>query len=174
MILLLALASFSAGTLAQQAAKPAAASADTAQAQQAVHLLGLEGIKRNVKGRLTVGANGLKFTSAATNNEITIASIEDVFTGQDTRQTGGTGLTVAKLAVPYGGGRVLSLFTHEKFDSLTVEYRDTNGGLHGAVFTMPVGQAVAAKKELIAAGAKVSTPVEETPATSEAVKKEKQ
>jgi len=99
-----------------------------------------------------------------------------VFTGQDSRQTGGKALTVTKLAVPYGGGRVVSLFAHEKFDSLTVEYRDSDGGLHAAIFRLKVGEAVGAKKQLIATGAKASTPVEETPAsqTKDAGKKEKQ
>jgi hypothetical protein len=167
------LSSFSAAMLAQEAGKTPTPSAESALAQQTVHVLGLEGIKRNVKGKLSFSADGLKFTSTATNDHIAIAAIEDIFTGQDTRQTGGAGLTVAKMAVPYGGGRVLSLFTHEKFESLTIQYRDDNGGLHGAVFTMPVGQAVAAKKELMAMGAKASTPADE-PATSDAAKKEKQ
>ena len=154
---------------AQQTAKPAPTPTD---ANPIVHVLGLEGIKHNLHGKLSIGEDGLKFTTPATNSQIAIASIEDVFTDQDSRQTGGTALTVAKMAVPYGGGRVLSLFTHEKFDSLTVQYRDANGGLHGAIFTMPAGQAVSAKKELVALGVKTSTPVVETPA-ADAAKKEK-
>src|SRR5664280_919698 len=59
-------------------------------------------------------------------------------------------------ACPNGGGRVISLFSHEKLDSLTVEYRDANGGLHGVVFTMPLGQAEVLKKQLVALGAHAS------------------
>jgi hypothetical protein len=40
-------------------------------------------------------------------------------------------MTLAKTAAPYGGGRVVSLFAHKKFDFLTVEYLDTV-----AVFTV--------------------------------------
>lgn len=40
-----------------------------------------------------------------------------------------------------------------KLDSLTIQYRDNDGGLHGAVFTMPVGTAEPFKQELIAQGA---------------------
>jgi hypothetical protein len=46
-------------------------------------------------------------------------------------------------------------------DTLTIQYRDTDGGLHGAVFTMPVGQAEVIKKELIAQGARTSVPTVE-------------
>ncbi len=76
-------------------------------------------------------------------------------------------MTVAKMGVPYGGGRVLSLITHEKFDSLTVAYRDENGGLHGVLFTMPLGQARDIKMQLVAQGAKASMPVEATADTKE-------
>ena len=166
----LMIAGLSVATLGQQN-KPAA-QADAAQAQQTICVLGLDGVKHNAKGKLSISRDGLKFTGTATSGQIALAAIEDIFTDQDTRQTGGKTLTVAKMAVPYGGGRVLSLFTHEKFESLTVEYRDENGGLHGAVFTMPVGQAVGVKKELVAAGAKASTPSED--AATDAAKKEKQ
>jgi hypothetical protein len=140
---------------------------------QVNHVLGLEDVKHNVKGKLTVNANGLDFQGAAAHAQVPIASIEDIFTAEDSRQTGGKGMTVAKMAVPYGGGRVLSLITHEKFDSLTVAYRDEHGGLHGALFTMPVGQARDIKKQLVAQGAKSSIPVDETGETKDAAPKEK-
>jgi hypothetical protein len=52
-------------------------------------------------------------------------------------------MTVGKVAAPYGGGRVVSLFSHKKYDTLTVEYVDDNGGLHGAIFQLTKGQAQA-------------------------------
>jgi hypothetical protein len=42
-----------------------------------------------------------------------------------------------------------------------VEYRDGNGGLHGAIFTLPQGQAQLLKRQLVAAGAHASIPPEE-------------
>jgi hypothetical protein len=69
------------------------------------------------------------------------------------------------MAAPYGGGRVLSLF-RTKIDTLTVQYRDADGGLHGAVFTMPVGTADVIKKELVAQGAHTIAPGEPTSAAS--------
>ena len=58
---------------------------------------------------------------------------------------------------PYGSGRVLSMF-RSKIDSLTIQYRDDNGGLHGVVFTMPVGTAESFKQQLIAQGAHTTIP----------------
>jgi len=43
------------------------------------------------------------------------------------------------MAAPYGGGRFLSLF-RKKIDTLTVQYRDVNDGLHGAIFTTARGR----------------------------------
>jgi hypothetical protein len=132
------------------------------------HVMGLEGVKRNATGTLSFQSGGLNFQAKGVPHTVTIASIQDVSTSQDSHQVGGKVLTVAKMGVPYGGGRVLSLFSHEKFDSLTVQYRDNNGGLHGAIFTMPMGQASAAKQELIALGAHATTPVESKPEKPEA------
>jgi hypothetical protein len=98
---------------------------------------------------------------------VSIASVQDVFTGQDFKQLiGGTVGELAKMGVPYGGGRVLSLF-QEKIDVLTVEYRDANGGLHGAIFTLPKGQATPLKRQLVALGAHASIPPEEPPKPEE-------
>ena len=140
---------------------------------QVVHVLGLEGIKQNAKGKLTVSAGGLEFKSSSSHALVQIASIQDIFTSQDTRQTGGTGMTVAKMAVPYGGGRVISLFAKEKYDSLTLIYRDENDALHGVILTMPAGEAPDIKKQLVALGAKASVPVAETAATDDDKTKEK-
>jgi hypothetical protein len=170
-LLITALIALSAAAGAQSSTKPKSPAADSTP--QVIHLLGLEDVKPHAKGELTVSASGLDFKGAASHAQVPIASIEDIFTGEDSHQVGGKLLTVAKIGVPYGGGRVLSLFTHEKFDSLTVEYRDEHGGLHGALFTMPVGQANDIKKQLVAQGAKTSIAVEETGETKDTAPKEK-
>ena len=69
------------------------------------------------------------------------------------------------MAAPYGGGRFLSLF-RTKIDTLTIRYRDANGGLHGAIFTMPVGKADGIKKELLANGAHATAAVSSAASTS--------
>src|SRR4051812_46892389 len=75
----------------------------------ATHVMGFASVKRNAKGKYSVEDKAFKFGTAS----IDINSIQDIFTGSQNRQTGGTALTVAKMAVPYGGGRVVSLFSHE-------------------------------------------------------------
>lgn len=126
-----------------------------------VHVLGIENIKRKSKCKLTVQPGAMQLEAGAERTEVGIPSIRDVFTGQDSKQLiGGTLGTVSRLAAPYGGGRALSLF-REKMDVLTVEYLDANGGLHGAIFRLPRGQAAVVKKQLIAQGGRASIPVEE-------------
>jgi hypothetical protein len=161
----MAVIALSATAVAQSSTKPKSPAADTTP--QFIHVLGLEDVKHNANGNLSVNADGLDFKGSASHAQIPIASIEDIFTGEDSHQTGGKVMTLAKMGVPYGGGRVLSLITREKFESLTVEYRDKNGGLHGALFTMPLGQATILKKQLIARGAKTSIPVAEPADTKE-------
>jgi hypothetical protein len=124
-------------------------------------VLGLDKIKRGAKGRLAIAGDTLRFEVGKATEEVSIASIADVFTDEDTKQSvGGTKGTVAKLAMPYGSGRVLSLFATQKIDVLTLDYRDSNGGLHGVIFTLPKGQAPAVKRQLVEQGAHTSMPTE--------------
>jgi hypothetical protein len=123
-------------------------------------IIGLENIKPGAKGTLASLPAGLEFTAGKKKTDIAISSIQDVFTGEESRQdVGGMGGTLVKAAIPYGGGRVVSLFTHN-VDVLTVEYADSNGGFHGAIFLLPASKATPFKNQLIAQGAKVSTHVE--------------
>lgn len=120
---------------------------------QAVEVIGFAGLKENTKGRLIVVNGTLRFTHAKGTADVSAASIEDVVTGKDNRRViGGTVGRVALLAAPFGSGRALSLF-RKKLDTITIQYRDADGGLHGAIFTMPVGNAEMIKKALIAQGA---------------------
>ena len=125
---------------------------------QAVQLIGLVDVKQNTKGRLTVVNGNLRFTHDKRTVDVSAASIEDVVTGKDSqRVVGGTFGTVASLAAPFGSGSALPLL-RKKVETLTIQYRDANGGLHGAIFTMPVGKAETIKKELIAQGARTTIP----------------
>lgn len=131
----------------------------------AVHVLGIENLKRNAKCKLTLQGGMMQFERGQAKAELSIASIRDVFTGQDSKRMvelmlGGPLGTISTMAAPYETGRIISLF-RTKIDVLTVEYVDANGGLHGAVFTLPKGQAPALKKQLVAQGARTSTPVDE-------------
>ena len=123
-------------------------------------VIGLENIKPGAKGTLTSLPTGLEFSTGKKNADITTSSIQDVFTGRESRQdVSGMGGTLVEAAIPYGGGRFVSLFSH-KVDVLAVEYVDSNGGFHGAIFVLSAGKATAFKNQLVAHGAKVSTHVE--------------
>jgi hypothetical protein len=119
------------------------------------HVIGLEAVQHNKKGEATVTRDALTFTSGPTKSDLAISGIEDVQTGIDSQRLIGGTIGTLTMVAPYGSGRFLSLF-REKIDTLTIEYRDTNGGLHGAIFTLPKGQASALKAQLVAAGAKAS------------------
>jgi hypothetical protein len=136
---------------------------------EAVQLIGLTGVKQNAKGALKVENGDLQFVHGKTNAEITAASIEDVVTGDDTQRSVGGTVGVMSMAAPYGGGRFLSLF-RKKIDTLTIQYRDVGGALHGVIFTMPVGAANAIKTELVSGGAHTTTtgqPTTDAPASNE-------
>ncbi len=124
------------------------------------HVLGLENVKRGAKGKLTVGPGSLDFVSGKVKADVPISSMQDVLTGEDSQRAVGGTLGTISMFAPYGGGRFLSLF-RKKTDVLTVQYRDPSGGLHGVIFSLPRGQAVALKKELVGRGARTSIPIEE-------------
>ena len=127
---------------------------------EAVQVTGLTGIKEDTKGTLTVEKGTLTFATSKSSCNVSAASIQDVVTGNDSqRVVRGPAGTLTMLA-PYGAGRAVSLLRN-KIDTITIQYRDSNGGLHGAVFTMPVGKAELIKQSLLAQGAHTSMPSKE-------------
>jgi len=129
---------------------------------QAVQLIGLTNLNQNTKGKLTVTNGTLRFIHSKGNADVAATSIENVVTGTDSqRAVGGTLGTLTQLA-PFGSGRVLSMF-RTKLDTLTIQYRDANGGLHGVIFTVPLGKAEMFKQKLIAQGAHTSIPTQPDP-----------
>ena len=46
-----------------------------------------------------------------------MAAVQDVFLGEQSKQVGGVPMTLGKAAAPFGGGRVVSLFAHKKYDT---------------------------------------------------------
>jgi len=116
---------------------------------------GLAGVKDNTKGTLVIGDGSMHFAHEGVKSDLATHSIEDVVTGDDSQRViRGTVGTLSWFA-PYGAGRFLALF-RTKLDSVTIKYRDADGGLHGAIFTMPVGQAAVIKQDLLAQGAKTT------------------
>lgn len=119
----------------------------------ATHLLGFPNTKNNCNGSLSIQDDALRFErDAKPGAQVKIASVQGVFLGSESKQVGGTTAKLGKAAAPFGSGRVLSLFAHKKYDTLTVEYVDDDGGVHGAIFQLSKGQAEDVRKELVTRG----------------------
>jgi len=124
---------------------------------RATHLLGLEGASNNAIGELSIKDNELQFQKRGRPTvQLNIGCIQEVSLGEESRQVGGLPMTLGKAGTPYGGGRVVSLFAHKKYDTVTLLYQDTNGGFHGAIFQLDKGQGQVLKNELVAKGARVA------------------
>jgi hypothetical protein len=123
------------------------------------HVLGFEGARHNATGDLKIQGDAVQFQrDGSPTAQVNISSIQDIFVEDEDKQVGGAAMTLGKTAAPYGGGRVVSLFAHKKYDFLTVEYLDNSGGLHGAIVQLNKGQGQAFKNDLIAHGARISSP----------------
>jgi hypothetical protein len=133
------------------------ATSPTGAAMHVTHVLGFEGVSNNACGNLSIQGNALRFQkNQGAGAQINIGAIQDVFVGEEDKQVGGTAMAVSQVAAPFGGGRVVGLFSHKKYDTLTLEYLDLNGGVHGAIFQLNKGQGQVLKNELLAEGAHVN------------------
>jgi hypothetical protein len=136
--------------------------ADPPQApRNATLVMGVPGVKGNSNGSLTVEKGRLHFVHSKNAIDIPAPSITDLVTGNDSQRViRGTAGTISMFG-PYGSGRCLSLF-RSKLDTLTLQYRDPDGGLHGLIFTMSVGRAELLKQQLIAQGAHTTIETEKS------------
>lgn len=124
----------------------------------ATHILGFEGLSKNASGELSVQGDALRFQGREGRMaQINVGSIQDIFLGEQDKQVGGTPMALGKAATPFGGGRVISLFSHKKYDTVTVTYLDAEGGRHGTILQLNKGQGEALKDKLVAGGAHVDT-----------------
>lgn len=125
---------------------------------RATHLLGFENAKDNCTGTLSIHDDSLQFQqNEKAGVQVKIGAIRGIFLGEEDKQVGGMPMTLGKTAAPYGGGRVVSLFAHKKYDIVTLKYVDSDGGVHGAIFQLTKGQGEVAKHQLVARGAATST-----------------
>jgi len=162
LIVLLSLSAASVGQNQSETQSPVPGSAI-----HVTQVLGFEGAKHNATGELKIQGGVMQFQrNGSTAAQVSISSIQDIFVEEGDKQEGGTAMTLAKTAAPYGGGRVVSLFAHKKYDFLTVEYLDNRGGFHGAIFQLEKGQGEPFKKALVANGAHITRPVVRTPTQS--------
>jgi hypothetical protein len=122
------------------------------------NVIGLENVKLNSSGTLTIQNGAMQFDTGSTAAKVPVASIEDVVVGSETTQAGGKTGTVVKtaaIAAPFESGKTFSLLLRTNVDILTVAYRDAGGGLHFAVLALPKGQGDQERAQLLASGARV-------------------
>jgi hypothetical protein len=122
----------------------------------AKHVLGLPNTHENTSGALDVQSGSLRFGNKK--QEVTflpIVSIQAILLSQEDKQVGGVPMMLGKAAVPFSGGRVVSLFSHKKYDHIALIYRDDNGAVHGAIFELPTGQGQKLRELLVAQGARI-------------------
>ena len=121
------------------------------------HILGFEDMSRNANGNLSIQGGYLRFQKTENSSaQIPISSIQDLTLGEQDKQVGGVPMMLMKTAAPYEGGQVISLFSHKKYDTITLEYVDPDGGLHGAIFQLNKGEGQVLRSELDAAGAHIT------------------
>ena len=125
------------------------------------HIIGLDNVKQNAKGQLTIQNGAMLFKAGKAESNVPTSSITDIFVGNETTQGGGTAGRVVKtaaIAAPFGSGKVLTLLLRTKVDVLTVVFHGAEGGVHGAIFALPKGLAEPTRAQLVAAGAHSSAP----------------
>ena len=104
-------------------------------------VLGVEGVTNNSTGQLSIKDDALVFSlREGPAVRMPLDSIQGAFLSQEDKQVGGTPLALGRAATPYGGGRVIGLFAHKKYDFITLEYFDSKGGFHGTIYQLNKGQ----------------------------------
>jgi hypothetical protein len=125
------------------------------------HIIGFENVKAQQPGTLSVQNGVLMYDAGKSQASIGISSIDDILIGAETTQSNSRtsrGIELAAVAAPYGSGRAVSLLVRKKVDIVTLLYRDTSNGIHGAIFSVPKGRAADFRMQLIASGAHASAP----------------
>ena len=119
----------------------------------AMHLLGMKDTKRNCYGTLSIQDNALQFRQRGKPSaQVNTTSIQAIVLGSESKQVGGVPMKLGKAAAPFGSGRIVSLIAHKKHDILTVEYVDSDGGVHGAIFQLAKEQGELVRDSLKARG----------------------
>jgi hypothetical protein len=120
-------------------------------------VLGLEDVANNSMGELSIQDDAFVFSQReGPTVRMPLSAIQGAFLSQEDKQVGGMPMAMGRAAAPYGGGRVIGLFAHKKYDFMTLEYFDSNGGFHGAIYQLNKGQGQVLADELGAKGVHVS------------------
>lgn len=108
---------------------------------EAVYLCGLTGITSKDRGTLALDGAALTFTTKSGYGNIPVASITAVGTDQQSVELWGMKGRILRMAMPDGAGLAAATVMHHKIHILTVEYRDSAGAYHAAVFLAAVNDA---------------------------------
>jgi hypothetical protein len=130
-----------------------------AEALHVRHVVGMQNAKHDTTGLLLIESKELHFDAGKSRGAISISSIEDVYVGSEITEGGGKLGELARgaaMAAPYDSGAALTLLMIQKVDVLTVTYRDSDNGLHAAIFAVPKNHAEKFRTDLISSGAHVS------------------
>jgi hypothetical protein len=123
------------------------------------HVVGMQNVKRDATGLLLIQSKELHFDAGRSRGVIPISSIEEVYVGTEVTEGGGKLGELARgaaMAAPYDSGAALTLLMIQKVDVLTVTYRDSDRGLHAAIFAVPKNHADQFRADLISSGAHVN------------------
>ena len=97
--------------------------------------------KSGDRGSLRLDAEGLSFGGKSADFFVQWHSIIDSSEGNEQVELMGLKGRVFRMLIPFSGGLAVAAVTHHRVDELTVEFRDSRGGYHGAVFLLPLGEA---------------------------------
>jgi hypothetical protein len=121
----------------------------------AIYLVGLPDVEARSNGDLSLSFDALEFGSGELHADIPLKQITAVNIGNERTEKGGTAGQVARRVIPFGGEPALAVASQKWVDLLTVEYRDSDQGYHGAVFVLPTNQALGLRQKILA---KVTAP----------------
>jgi hypothetical protein len=109
--------------------------------QNVQHAYGFPQAKPNDKGTLTVTSEAVSFTGKAERFTIQRPSVIAVSAGNQRVELWGMKGRLLRMAIPDGGGLAAAGVMQHRLDTLTVEFSDSKGGYHGAVFLLPANEA---------------------------------
>lgn len=111
------------------------------QSTDVQHAYGLPDAKKNAKGTLVMNPDVLTFTTKSNSYSIPRSSILAVSAGNQRVELWGVKGRLLRMAIPDGGGIAAAGFMHHRVGMLTVEFDDSKGGYHGAIFYLPADAA---------------------------------
>ncbi|AXC10015.1 hypothetical protein ACPOL_0648 [Acidisarcina polymorpha] len=112
------------------------------------YIVGFDNVRKGTDGDLRYRGDEIVFAGGSTVEKIGRDQLVNVALGTERAEKGGTAGQVARFAIPYGGGAVLGAVSEKEVGILTLDFRDSRGGLHSAVFLMAKSDAFEASQTL--------------------------